>query len=403
MSYSIANISADLSSIIHGTNLNDVNNLNGLFNRAARQLLLDLDPQETIRIAPFTTPIYNQVYDYALPVDIKGTKLIDVFPQVNRNGRDVYLQDYNQDFDIKKILTSQDQFTILFNSGLKTIRIAAPFLNAPTVLNYASDTNSNGTWVTGGGATGLVVDNVNFIDGGGSLEFNLAAGQSTGYLENSTMTPLNLTNNLNQATNFLYSYLPTASSVSGVELRLGSSSTNYYVLNSSITQQNTSFSNGWNLLQYPWVNMTVVGTPNIAAINYIRVTWTYDSTLQTAVRLNDLLSILGTILNVQYYSKYLFRTLAGVWQETTTATTDLINLDTESYNIFLNQVAYLTMQQLQGLDALFFDANFFLQEYQAGVKRYKSMYKSQVQLPQSTYYKMKRPGYGAWGGRTRWM
>ena len=401
--YKILDCNSDLQAVLHGTQINKVPNLLGLYNRAARQLLLDIDPQETKRITQTTTPIYNQIFDYTVPVDLKGNKIADIFPQVQRSSGDVYLQDFNQDFDIKKTLTNQDQFTVLFNSGIKTMRIAAPALTAPIVINQASSTSTNGTWTTGGGATGLTVDNTNYVDGGGSLQFNLSAGQSTGYLENSTMSPLDLTKNLNQATNFLYVYLPTASSISAVEFRLGSDASNYYVLSTSITQQNTIFLNGWNLLQFPWSSMTKVGSPVITSIDYVRVTYSYDSTLQTAVRLNDILSTVGTILNLSYYSKYMFRTSAGVWQETTTATdySDLINLDTESYNLFLNLVGHLAGQYIQGLDAMFYDANFFMTSYQEGLKRYKAMYKSDVQLPQSQYYQPTNPSYTNGFVRTR--
>lgn len=403
MSYSISNLNADLGAMLHGTDLNQVQNLFGMYNRAGRQLLLDIDPQEMKRITPFTTPIYNQVFDYALPVDLKGNKVIDIAPQVNRTSNDVYLQDYNQAFDVTKIWTGQDQFTILFNTGIKTIRIAAPNLNAPVQINQAANPTSNGTWTTGGGATNLQTNNLNYVVGGGSLQLDLAAGQFSGFVENSTMNSLNLSSYLNQATNFLYTYLPTASSVSAVEIRLGTNSANYYVLNTNITQSNTAFQNGWNLLQYVWKNMTVVGAPNAANIQYVRVTWTYDGTLQTAVFLNDIFTVLGSILNLEYYSKYLFRdAITGGWQETVTDNSNLINLDTESYQLYTNLVAYLAAQQVQGLSAAFFDSNYFLQAYGEGLKRYKSMYKSEVQIPQSTYYIQPNPSQGQWSGRARW-
>lgn len=65
MSYSIGDVTTDLGAMMHGQNTNQIVNLYGLYNRAARQILLDVDPQETKRITPFVTPIYNQVFDYA--------------------------------------------------------------------------------------------------------------------------------------------------------------------------------------------------------------------------------------------------------------------------------------------------------------------------------------------------
>lgn len=388
MSYSVSNAKSDLDGILHGTTSNQVTGIDNLLNRAARQLLLDCDPQETKRISQFANPIFNSVFDYAVPSDLKGNKVIDIRPQTPRYPSEVWLQGYNQAFDLSKWWTLQDGFTINFNTAVKTIRIAAPQLPAPILINGATDATSNGTWSVGGGATSLSTDNVNFISGGGSLEFNLAAASATGYLENSTMAQLDLSTYVNQSSFFFYTYLPDASDVTSIQLRIGSSSANYYSSSVTTNQQGNSFEDGWNLLQFQWSSMTETGTVDDENIDYVRVTWSYNSTLQTAVRLNNITEILGRILEIEYYSKYMFRDVTtGAFQETVTDDSNLINLDTESYNLFLYQAAYLAVQQTQGMD-MGADQNYFGKFYQDNLARYKAMYKSEVQKPQSIYYKI---------------
>lgn len=402
--YNILRLKQDLTGVIHGTTLNKVVNLNGLINRSARQVLQDIDPQETKRVLPFSTPIFESVYTYFLSPDVKGNAIIDIRPQVNRLPNQVFNQDYNQQFSLSTLWSLSNQFTIMWNQGVRTILVNAPLLNTGVVVNYASSLTDNGTWIAGGLASGLVVNPVNFLAGGGSLQFNLAAGApaSTGFLENSTMQPVNLTDFVNFATWFLYTFLPAASAFSNVELRFGSSSSNYYAVNASITQANTAFENGWNLLSYLWNGASVVGAPNPGAITYLRVTWTYDGTAQTNVLLNDIASRLGQIMEYEYYSKYMFRdAITGAFQETVTDDSNGINLDTDSYNILFNQVAYLVAQQLQGLDAMFFDANFFLENYNQDVQRYKGLYKSEKQKPRQPYYGLPQPSYNAFLPR-RW-
>lgn len=401
--YDITKLKADLEGALHGTTLNQITNLNGVIDRAARKLIFDVDPQETKRIVEFANPIYASVYDYAVPADLKGNKVIDIRPQVNRVSQDVYLQQYNQEFDLNKQLALNNDFTIQFNTAIKTIRINSPYLQQGIILNLADSTNQNGTWSTGGGATALTTDNVNFVAGGGSLNFNLSAGQATGYLENSTFNTVNLSNQLNQSTLFLYTYLPTASAVTSVELRWGTDSTNYYSRTVTTTQQNTVFQNGWNLLAFNWAGSTVVGAPNASSIGYLRVTWTYNSTLQTAVRLNDIISQLGSILEIEYYSKFLFRDfLTGAFQETVTSDTNLINLDTESYNLLFYQTGLMSVQQALGEDASY-DTNYFSQEYEKGLARYMAMYKSELQKPQSAYYTMPRRGFARFINGNNWF
>ena len=86
MSYSITQANADLAAMLHGTNLNKIQGLNNLHNRTARQLLADIDPMETIRKTLTTTPLYNAVWDYACPSDLKGNRIIDISPQYIRQA-----------------------------------------------------------------------------------------------------------------------------------------------------------------------------------------------------------------------------------------------------------------------------------------------------------------------------
>ena len=399
--YSIQTLIGELEGILHGTTASQIQNLEGVINRAARQLLLDLDPQETKRTLEFVNPIFNDVFDYPIAPDVKGNKLIDIFPQVQRIPRDVWLQSYNQAFDVAKqnIYNSTNMFTMNFNTGLKTIRINAPFLNAPIILNEIEAIATNGTWATGGTASGLVVNNQNWVQGAGSLQFNTTTG--AGYLENSTMTPIDLSLVVNQSYLFCWVYVPTGTSLTSVELRWGSDASNYYHETVTQNQQSLAFVNGWNLCQFPWNTASTTGSPNSAAIDYARITLNTSAGL-TGCLVNGLDSILGTILSYEYYSKYLFRdAITGAFQETVTDNSNFINLDTESFNLMVYLVAYFAVQQQQGLDAMFYDGNFFLQQYQQGLARYKSMYKSELQKPQSSYYTMNKPGYTRYLG-PRW-
>lgn len=400
MSYSVQDLKNDLTGALHGTTLNQITNLDGVIDRAARQLLLDLDPQETKRVLEFVNPIFNSVYDYPIAADVKGNKIIDIRPQVRRLPQDIWSQAYNQAFDIAKqnIFSLANAFTINFNTGVKTIRIDAPFLNAPVIVDNIEAIAENGTWATGGTASNLAVNNTNFVQGAGSLQFDVTVG--AGYIENSTLTDVDLSSYLNQSSFFTYVYIPTGANLTSVNLRVGSSSANYYTLTVTSNQQATAFVNGWNLCQFPWASMSVTGTPDDTALDYARITLAMTGT-NTACKVNGLDSILGSILEYEYYSKYLFRDVStGAFQETVTDDSNLVNLDTESYNLLFNLTTFYAVQQQQGLDALFYDGNFFGQQYQEGLARYKAMYKSEVQKPQSIYYKMPNNNYGRYMGRS---
>ncbi len=402
MSYNIQDLKNDLTGVLHGTTSNQIQNLDGIINRAAREVLLDVDPQETKRQVEFVAPIFNSVYDYPIAADVKGNKLIDIYPQVQRLPWDIWTQAYNQAFDVTKqnIFSLANMFTINFNSSLKTIRLNCPFLNAPVVINQIEALGDNGTWVAGGTASNLGVNNTNFAQGAGALQFDITTG--AGWIENSTMSAVNLSEFLLQTSFFNWVSVPTGANLTSTELRIGSSASDYYHLTVTQTQQGTTFVNGWNLEQYQWKLMSTVGSPNASAITYARITLNVTGNMNACL-VNGLDSILGTVLSYEYYSKYLFRNAStGAYQETVLDDSDLINLDTESFNLLTYKVAELAVQQQQGLDASFYDGPYFQNKYQAALLRYKSMYKSELQKPQSQYYQQPIVGYNRFGRGWSW-
>ena len=368
----ISTLLNDLTSVTHGTTVNKVPNIYGIINRAARSVLADVDPKETTRIVSLGQ-VFNDIFDYAIPPDVKGDRIIDLRPQAGRKPNDVWFQNYAQNFDANKDYTFGNGIITQWNTGIKTLRINAPSLTAPVQI---CDTSSIVGFSAAGGATTPTVDTSNYVAGGGALNFNLSAGQTTGAILSSSLTPIDLTAHQNISYLPLWVYLPTGASFSSINLLWGSDTSNAYNLSVTATQQGTAFKNGWNLLAFSWESATKVGTPNVKFTDTMQVTFTYDGTLQTGVKVCNLLSVLGYYFELQYYSKFLFRNpTTGVFQEEVTDASDddkLINLDTESYNLLFNKTAFYVAQTLQGADADH-DEQMWDNEYQNELARYKAM------------------------------
>lgn len=387
MAYSVLDLKNDLTGVLHGTTTNQIQNLDGVINRAARQLLMDIDPQETIRTAEFVGPIFNSVYDYPIASDVKGNRIIDIKPQVQRLPRDIWSQTYNQAFDLTKlnIFQQNNMFTMNWNTGIKTISINAPFLNPPVILTNIDNTTSNGTWTLSGTATDLLVDNTNYAQGAGSLKFNVTAGAAGLY--NSGLSAQNVSAIEGQCSVFTWVYVPTGANLTSVVVRWGSSTNDYYTATTTVNQDGVAFVNGWNLCKFDWTpSTTTVGAPNTQEIDYCSVVLNVTDAMN-GCHVNGFNFILGTVLQYEYYSKCMFRDSAtGAFQETVTDDSNLINLDTETYNLLFNLVAYFAVQQQQGVNATY-DGSLFKQQYDLGIAKYKLMYKSQIQKPQTTYYR----------------
>lgn len=397
MSYSITTCNADLSAVLHGTTLNKVTNLNNLHNRTARKLLLDIDPIETIRKVLSTTPFYNQVWDYSCPTDLKGNRIIDISPQYIRTPSQIISQTYNQTFDINKNeFSPPSEFTIQWNNYIRTIRINDTSLPQGISIDTCEATTG---WTANSTASNLTEDNVNFASGTGSLSFDVTTG--TGSISKTLASTLDMSTQLNQASLFYYLYLPTGSQLTSTSIRWGSSSSNYYTRTFTTTNEGNAFATGWNLIRADWLGATVVGSPTVTAIAYVDILVTVTAN-QTGIKVDNIISNMGLYRTIEYYSKYLYRSAStGAFQETVLDNSDLINLDTDSYNLYFNLLAFYATQQVQGLSALFFDDSFFGQEYQKDKLRYTSMIKSQVQKPGESYYTATKGGYGKFLGR-RW-
>lgn len=393
MSYSIQTLLNDLSGVTHGTTANKIPNIFGAINRAARQVLQDVDPKETQRITQLAQ-VFNSVYDYAIPSDVKGDRIIDIRPQAGRTPADIFVQGYSQDFDAFKSVSLADKIITQWNTGVKTLRIEAPTLTSPIQL---CDTSTITGWTATTGAQNISLDTTNNVAGGGDIKFDLAAGSATGSIQISTLSPIDLTGHVNIDTLFFWMYLPSGSAITSLDLRWGSDITaNYYHYTATTTQQGTAFQTGWNLIAIPWVSATLVGTPTITAYDSIKITVAYNSTLQTGLKFCNLTSNTGYIFDLQYYSKYLFRNPStNAFQETVvdvaTDSATIINLDTDSYNLLFNKTAYYVAQSLQGADADY-DASFWEKEYANALQRYKGLNPSEAMLKGSTYYHPKPRG-----------
>jgi hypothetical protein len=400
--YTVNNLITDIATVTHGTKTNKIPNLYGIISRAARTVLLDVNPKETQRIIQIPQ-VFNDVFDYPCPADVKGDKLIDLRLQAGRTPSDVFSQTYAMTFDAEKLRGTNQRIYTQWNTGIKTLRIEAPTLTSPLVI---TDTSSLTGWTATAGAQNLSLDTNYNVAGGGAIQFDLAAGSATGSIQISTLNPIDLTGHVNIDTEFYWVYLPTGASITNLNLKWGSDYTaNYYTYTVTTTQQGTAFQDGWNLIAVPWVLATKVGTPVITAYDSIQLTITYNSTLQTGVKFCNLTSNLGSIFELQYYSKYLFRDQStNAFQEIVSDAIDnskIINLDTDSYNLLFNKTAFYVSQALQGADNSY-DADYWQTEYKNALMLYRAQNPSEHIKKTEVYYKMKRKGYNKFYGNMFW-
>ena len=379
--YTISDAKVDVTRKLHGTSINKIQGFYELAYEAARNVLNRIDPRETKRKQPITNALFDQVYNYSVPSDLKGKRILDIRPQATRSESDNFSQHYNEEFDRRK---TNNTFTIEDDDGVKTVRISKT-LRAGATYNECDSLTANGTWAAAGGATGLEVDTLYYITAGGALKFDL--GATGGYIENSTMAQVDLTDYLLQGLAFMWVYLPTAANaaaLTSINLLWGSSATDYY--SKTVTAPfYGSWQQGWNLIAFDWSALTETGSPTITTYDYARVTFVSTAAI-TDVRVDSIVFRLPSIYETVYYSKYLFSNSSGTWIEKPTADTDVVNLDTESYNLWLYELLELVAQELQGEDSSF-DVEFWRDKKKEQWDAYIANNRSEAQPSQDTYYR----------------
>lgn len=328
-----------LSRKFRGVNLDDVQGISNysVFGEAASNLTSKIDPIETIRHGSIN--IFDGIYDYTSPTDLKGKKIADIRPQVNRSSTHDVSQTFLEDFDRDK---ESLKFSVEFNDGTKFIRYNDPVGNSIVVTDVSATTS----WAASAGGANLAIDTILFAENSSSLRFDV--GVTGGIVTYTPSTGVDLSTHTQKSSFFMWVYLPDSSILTSLKIRVGSSITNYYEITGSI--HFGSIRNGWNLYRFDWNGVSDSGTTDESAIDYVRVALVTTSA-DTDIRIGSLSSKLPKPEEFVYYSDSLFRPVSGsTWLTIPTLDTNIVNLENEALNIFIYECCSIISDDMQTYD-----------------------------------------------------
>lgn len=382
----ISDFKTRLQSKIHGMSLNKVQDVYNLIFEGGNNLLLKIDPIETKRTALLANALYDKVYDYSAPSDLKGNKIIDIrIQKQDRLISDNNSQTNNEQFDLGK---ESGTFTTEYRNGTKVLRISKS-LTSGILLNDCESLITNGTWAVADDATNIAVDSNFFMTGSNSIKFDVSGVGTTATVSCTDFTDTDIEDHDEQSSMFVWFYCPTA--ITNATLRWGNDASNYW--SKTITAPHFgSFTTGWNLLRFDWSSATETGTVDPATIDYLYFTFTYDGDAAVDFRIDSVYSRLPSYYELLYYSRFLFKNSSGVFIEKPTADTDEIVLESSHENLLLYEVAHLLAQEIQAEDSSF-DVKYWEGRKKEAWGEYMAQYKSEAQKSQVKYYrplKMKR-------------
>jgi hypothetical protein len=329
----VANLKSSISGILTGTNLNNVTNLNGAIERAVRMVIQQASIPEATGRQSIT--LYGGVYDYAPSTSIFGNTIIDLRPQgINRNPWDYVWRQPVEMFDREKQYSSGYQLTFEWDQGTPIMRVATNKLTNMAVIDTMSATTG---WTNGGSAGTITADGTVYYKSPDALRFTLT-GNSSGYLEKTLTNSIDLTDYKGVGQVFLAIRTPSATNLTNLALRIGSSSANYTTV-SGVTQGFLGAwkANDWLLVAFDLSTGSDTGTPSWSAIKYLRLTVTHAATLTNFY--------MGYLFTSLPYPHDLIYQTAAVFLATGSTPSQTITNDTDQ--IILSDPAY-TLLELQG-------------------------------------------------------
>lgn len=349
MATTVADLKNRIQQKIHGQSLDKLQDVYGLLKEAGANVLSRVDLPETQRAQALTGGLFDDVRHYACPSDLKKDKVIAVRPSGASTVADVSTL-VGQDTLYRT--PSDGDFAVEYRNGTKVLKVAKT-LTLGATLHSMDSLTSNGTWAATASAQNLAADTVVKLSGSASLAFDLAAAGSSGYIENSAASAVDLSG-ANYGTSysvFVPLYLPSASAITSATLRWGSASGAYYAATVTATTDATALAAGWNVLRFDRSAASETGSVDDAAIDYLRLTVAYGGTAVSGIRVGAIVARIPTPYEVSYYSAYMFRSSAGTWLEAPTADTDIVNAEADGVSALVYEASMLAAQELMGEDA----------------------------------------------------
>jgi hypothetical protein len=321
-------------------NIDNITGVNDLIEEAARNVLSRIDPQSTLSSTYATQPFYDSIYDYAIASDVKA--IVQISPVETYTGfyaPNIGLQDFT--------INNDRSLSIGYRNGLKTLKANTKLGDSPTLV---SDMETLSQWATYLNGTNVALDTQFYLAGSHSISFGITSGGSGGV----TFTPTDSFNIGTYSDMFLAIYTPnttTAGYVDTLTLTLTADDGGTYAMTATSPFNKSSFELGWNIVRFNLATAVETATlsEDISSVR-LSIANTDNNTIE-GLRIDSLTLNTSVPFQVTYYSDALFRDTSGIFSTQISDDSDLINLDTDSYNILLYEASLIATEELEDRSA----------------------------------------------------
>ena len=159
-------------------------------------------------------------------------------------------------------------------------------------------------------------------------------------------------------------------------------------MTANTTSAGTALTTGWNIIRFDVQNGIFVGSL-LNNGNYVfnEVAFTITGASGRYV-FNTLSYAVGSNLEIDYYSKFLFRNeITQAWSDVISSDTDIINLDDDALPMFVFLCKLYAARRQAGTDSAF-DSAVDSQEYKDLLSVYKNSHRTEALPISQSYYKV---------------
>jgi len=369
-------------------------------NMAVQEVVGSVDMKSLKRRTALSPNLFDDIFAYTAPTGLKGMSIIDIQPQINRGRHDSWRLTTAEEFDRRKKELRTDKFgdpiTLNKNThwrGENLVAISDRDFTKKLLLSRLVDDDevvidrlsALGDWEAFGDGTNVTRDADNYVKGSASLNWDINAdGGTTAGVQNTALTQFDISDYISTGSVFVWAYISSATDLTNFILRVGNSSSAYYYITITTTNEGASFAAGWNLLRFDFADKATTGTITADECDYVVLYMTKDAgkTSETDYRFDNLVMKKGKHQYVWFYSKYGWQTSAGVLIENATTTTDVLNMDIEEYNL----IKYKTAELMERWLKKHAEADRYLKIYEEKKFEYEMNYPSEALLLMQTYY-----------------
>ena len=176
--FSRSQLKTDINGGIHNK-IGNVPNVDDAINRAVNEAWTDIDFRSVKRKAVLTPNLFSGVFEYSYPTDASGFQVSDLNRQkdnrpVSEEWQLVTEEEFHRDKDRKDNLVA-----VSIRDFNRRILISKRISDDTLTISPLDTLTSSGTWTAFGDAENLEADNLDFIQGSGSIKFDISSAGGT--------------------------------------------------------------------------------------------------------------------------------------------------------------------------------------------------------------------------------